>query len=155
MGLDPEIALSIIRQESSFDPMARSEADAFGLMQVLPSVAARFSVPISSHEDLFLPEVNVPLGVKLLSELEQKYKGSLILTAAAYNASEEAIAGWLKKRYHGNTLEFIEEIPYEETRTYVKLVIRNFIFYKRLSAQAPMTFPESVLEIPGTERAHP
>lgn len=147
-GIDSELPLSIIRQESSFDPRARSEADAFGLMQVLPSVAQRFKVSIQGHEDLYQPEVNIPLGVKLLAELKDKYKGSLILTAAAYNANEEAIGHWLKTRYHKDTLEFIEDIPYEETRGYVKLVMRNYIFYRRLAQpNNPLVFPEDCLTV--------
>jgi soluble lytic murein transglycosylase len=150
VGLEPEIALSIIRQESSFDPMARSEADAFGLMQVLPSVAKRFKTSLATHEDLYKPDVNIPLGTQLLAELQNRYQGSLILTAAAYNASEEAIAGWLRTRFKGDVLEFIEDIPYEETRIYVKLVLRNYLFYKRLNQPTQaMPFPEQSLKVLG------
>jgi soluble lytic murein transglycosylase len=150
-GIEPELVLSIIRQESSFDPLARSAADAFGLMQVLPSVAhlqeKNTSVHFEHHEDLYIPEINIPIGTSLLSQLSKKYHGQLILTAAAYNASEKAIASWLKTRLKEDPLEFIEDIPYEETRSYVKLVLRNYIFYHRLSHAGDSTpFPTRCLE---------
>jgi soluble lytic murein transglycosylase len=151
LQVKPELVLSIIRQESAFNPFARSPADAFGLMQVLPIVATEqervTGVRIVHHEDLFVPENNIPVGIALLSQLGKKYRGQFILTAAAYNASEKAIEGWLKTRLKEDPLEFIEDIPYDETRAYVKLVLRNFIFYSRLNLpQSAMPFPEWCLE---------
>jgi soluble lytic murein transglycosylase len=150
-GIEPELVLSIIRQESSFDPQARSGADAFGLMQVLPSIAhlqeKRTHVHFDNHEDLYNPDINIPIGTSLLADLSKKYHGQLILTAAAYNASEKAISNWLKVRLKQDPLEFIEDIPYEETRSYVKLVMRNYIFYRRLShPEESLAFPTRCLE---------
>jgi soluble lytic murein transglycosylase len=147
----PELILSIIRQESSFNPHARSPADAMGLMQIMPDVAKSQAKKVkrkAAHfEDLFDPEVNIPLGASLLSKLQTKYRGQFVLTAAAYNASERAIRGWINTRLNDDPLEFIEDIPYEETRAYVKLVLRNFIFYSRLSEPLkPMAFPNWCLE---------
>jgi soluble lytic murein transglycosylase len=151
LQVNPELVLSIIRQESAFNPFSRSPADAFGLMQVLPSVAYNqektTGVKITHHEDLYVPEKNIPVGMALLSELGKKYRGQFILIAAAYNASEKAIEGWLRTRLKEDPLEFIEDIPYDETRAYVKLVLRNFIFYSRLNQpQNAMPFPEWCLE---------
>ncbi|MBC7371074.1 MAG: transglycosylase SLT domain-containing protein [Bdellovibrionaceae bacterium] len=146
-----EIAFSIIRQESAFNPRARSPVDAFGLMQLLPSVAKELSrntsVPYREAEDLYDPEINVPLGAKEIRGLLRKYDDQYILGVAAYNASGSAIRGWLKTRYRPDALEFIEEIPYDETRAYVKLVMRNFVFYKRLQASGPVSFPEEWLKL--------
>lgn len=147
----PELMMSIIRQESAFNPFARSPADALGLMQILPSVAERFQketgFPIQHFEDLYKPEINVASGAALLSHLQKRYAGQFILTAAAYNASEKAIEGWLKTRLKEDPLEFIEDIPYEETKGYVKLVLRNFMFYMRLSQpHKEIAFPEWTLE---------
>lgn len=137
LKVKPELAYSIIRQESAFNTMARSPADAFGLMQVLPKVANEqepvTKIKLKNFEDLFRPEVNIPVGISLLAELNKKYRGQFILAAAAYNSSEQAIEGWLKTRLKEDPLEFIEDIPYDETRAYVKLVLRNFIFYSRLN----------------------
>ncbi len=151
LKVKPELVLSIIRQESAFNPLARSPADAFGLMQVLPRIAteqeAVTAIKLQHHEDLYMPEINIPVGVALLSQLGKKYHGQFILTAAAYNSSEKAIEGWLKTRLKEDPLEFIEDIPYDETRAYVKLVIRNFVFYSRLNQpQAEMPFPKWCLE---------
>lgn len=151
-AVEPEFVYSIMRQESSFDPHARSGADAFGLLQLIPKAAkyAKQKAPTVKYnepEDLYQPEVNIPLGAAFIADTMKKYKGQLILTAAAYNASEDAIKGWLKTRLRNDPTEFIEDIPYEETRTYVKLVLRNYLFYKRLNLREPaMAFPERCLQ---------
>lgn len=147
----PELVLSIIRQESAFNPQARSGADALGLMQLLPSVARKHQkktgVKIDHFEDLYEPESNIPLGTSLLADLSKKYRGQFLLIAAAYNANEKAIGTWLKTRLQDDPLEFIEDIPYEETRAYVKLVLRNFIFYSRLNNPSQsLPFPNWCLE---------
>jgi len=149
-NVSPELMLSIIRQESSFNTFARSPADAFGLMQLLPSVAkdriARVKIPVNHFEDLYKPEVNIPYGAALLSDLQKKYRGQFVLTVASYNANEKAIGNWLRTRLKEDPLEFIEDVPYEETRAYIKLVLRNFIFYSRLSApREALAFPDHCL----------
>lgn len=150
-NVKPELILAIIRQESAFNPFARSPADAFGLMQLLPGVAMDqkpfTGIVLSHHEDLYEPEINIPVGAALLSQLQKKYRNQFILTAAAYNASEKAIEGWLKTRLKEDPLEFIEDIPYDETRSYVKLVLRNFVFYSRLKEPSnKLPFPSWCLE---------
>lgn len=151
-GVAPELVLSIIRQESAFNPFARSSADALGLMQLLPSIATHYEkqvgVPVDHFEDLYKPEINVPYGTVLLRDLLKRYDGKIYLAAAAYNASEKALRNWLKMRWNGDVVEFIEEIPYEETRTYVKLITRNYAFYTRLLNSGKATpFPSACLEV--------
>ena len=146
-GVAPELVYSIIRQESSFNALSRSPADAFGLMQLIPEVASLASkstgLEYSTPEDLFKPELNVPLGVAFLRETLGRWNGRFIPSVASYNASEKAVEGWLRTRDRRDVLQFIEDIPYEETRGYVKLVMRNFIFYSRLSSrQDSIPFPE-------------
>lgn len=149
-GINPNLVYSIIRQESAFDTRARSPADAFGLMQLLPETAARVArevqVPYQSAEDLYQPQTNIPLGTAYLKELWTQYQGQFILTVASYNASEDAVRTWMKTRYRGDPTEFIEDIPYEETRTYVKLIMRNLIFYMRRESLSPIAFPEWCLD---------
>jgi soluble lytic murein transglycosylase len=142
-----ELIYSIMRQESSFNPNARSGADAFGLMQLIPEVAQHASsgagLELKSHEDLYRPETNIPLGAEFVRELLAKWDGRFIPAVASYNASEKAVAGWLHTRDRHDPLAFIEDIPYEETKGYVKLVLRNFVFYSRLnSGGQPIAFPE-------------
>ncbi len=151
-GVSTEFIYSIMRQESSFNPQARSQMDAFGLMQLLPEVAKREAdanyIQYHNPEDLYEPFVNIPIGSAHLRELWDKYNGEIILAVASYNASSDAIATWLKTRFRGDTLEFIEDIPYDETRDYVKLVLRNLVAYELLgSRDEQMVFPEWTLKI--------
>ena len=153
-----ELIYSIMRQESSFDPLSRSPADAFGLMQLIPEMAKRAErragIKLSSHEDLYTPEINIPLGAAFIRDLLDHWKGRFIPTVASYNASEKAIAGWMRTRYRGDVLVFIEDIPYEETRNYIKLVMRNYISYQRLnSGGTKIAFPEWCLS--GLQPANP
>lgn len=150
-GISAELMLSIIRQESAFDPHARSIADAMGLMQVLPSVAtlqeSKTKIKLNHHEELYDPEINIPIGASLLADLTVKYRGQFLLIAAAYNANEKSIQTWLNTRLGEDPLEFIEDIPFEETKGYVKLVLRNFIFYSRLNQpNDQLSFPNWCLE---------
>ena len=134
--LDPYLALAVIRQESLFDTRARSPAFALGLMQLLPSTAARVAKQIGlappSNEQLFDPEINVTLGMQYLKELLQRYSNNWFKAIAAYNAGEGAVDRWEKEIATSDIEEFVERIPYIETRGYVKLVMRNHRIYKKL-----------------------
>ncbi|UYL09541.1 lytic transglycosylase domain-containing protein [Bdellovibrio sp. SKB1291214] len=151
-GIPQEFIYSIIRQESAFNPEVRSPVDAFGLMQLLPSVsknlAATYKLEYKEAIDLYKPEINVPLGAFELKNLMKKYDNQYILAVSGYNANDSAIRGWLKTRYRADAIEFIEEVPYEETRSYIKLTMRNYVFYERLlkSPQA-IRFPEQLLSL--------
>ncbi|UXR65022.1 lytic transglycosylase domain-containing protein [Bdellovibrio bacteriovorus] len=151
-GIPQEFIFSIIRQESAFNPEARSPADAFGLMQLLPGVAKQLAkqnnLPYSEASDLFKPEINVPLGAFELKNLMRKYNNQYILAVSGYNANDSAIRGWLKTRFRDDSVEFIEEVPYEETRAYIKLTMRNYVFYQRLLHQEKGSrFPEELLKL--------
>ena len=137
--LDPYLILALIRQESLFDPQARSPATALGLMQLLPSTASRVAKQIGisppSNEQLFQPEVNLVLGTQYLKDLLQRYSNDWFKAIAAYNAGEAAVDRWEKEILTDDAEEFVERIPYLETRGYVKLVMRNHRIYKRLYDQ--------------------
>jgi soluble lytic murein transglycosylase len=137
--LDPYLVLALIRQESLFDPRARSPATALGLMQLLPSTAARVArqigMPPPSNEQLFQPEINLVLGTQYLKDLLQRYSNDWFKAIAAYNAGESAVDRWEKELLTDDAEEFVERIPYLETRGYVKLVMRNHRIYKRLYDQ--------------------
>lgn len=143
----PEFVYSIIRQESAFDPQARSHADAFGLMQLIPEMAKQATtvtgIQLAVNEDLYKPEVNIPLGTAFIRTQLNRWKNAFIPTVASYNASEKAVLGWLRTRDRKDPVAFIEDVPYDETRTYLKLVMRNYVFYSRLiSEQREIPFPE-------------
>lgn len=151
-GISAEFIYSVMRQESSFNPLARSQMDAFGLMQLLPEVARKSasenSIDLATTDELYEPHINIPIGSAYLRELWDKYNGELVLTVASYNASEKAILSWIKTRYRGDTIEFIEDIPYDETRDYVKLVLRNLITYQIINAKnEQIAFPDWTLKI--------
>ena len=132
-----ELVLAITRQESAFSPSERSWADAFGLMQLIPEKAKELSkkhdIQYEDFNDLYDPDTNLEMGTALLSELREKFHYKFAQSVAAYNASEEVIKVWERERFNGDYIEFIEMIPYEETRTYIKTVFRNFITYKRIT----------------------
>lgn len=136
-SLPPSLIYAIMKQESAFNEKTRSHADAMGLMQMIPRLAKhlskKFAVNFKANEDLYKPEINITLGSYELMEQVKKQDGQLTYVAAAYNAGPGALSNWLKTRNRNNLLEFIEEIPYEETRTYVKLIARNMLFYDRIS----------------------
>ncbi len=151
-NLEKEWVYALIRQESAWNPKARSPADAFGLTQIRPfvarQVARRHGISYKNMYDLYNPEKNILLGTAFLKNLFSKYHSQFVITVAVYNAGQTPVLGWMKKIPITDPLAFIEEIPYEETRTYVRLLIRNFIFYKLLNTrerQAP--FPEWLLYI--------
>lgn len=135
-GLDPYLVVALIRQESLFDPKALSPASAYGLMQLIPSTAARMAKRLAlgsfPPENLFEPTLNLRLGTHYLKELLQQYPDSLPKAIAAYNAGENAVARWEKQIPAEDEEEFIERIPYGETRLYVKLVLRNHRIYKKI-----------------------
>lgn len=156
-GTPQEFIYSIIRQESAFNPEARSPVDAFGLMQLLPSVAKQLAkknnLEYKEAADLFKPEINIPLGAYELKSLMNKYDDQFILAVSGYNANDSAIRGWIKTRFREDPLEFIEEVPYEETRAYIKLTMRNYVFYRRLLDQTEsLKFPEELLKLSKTRQ---
>jgi soluble lytic murein transglycosylase len=134
--IEPGILFSISRQESAFNPVIRSAADAFGLMQLIPEraseLAVKHDIDYKVLEDLYRPEINISLGAAMLSDLKTKFKNNFIHFVASYNASESAVNNWFRRYWKGDPYEFIETIPYEETQKYVKLVFRNFVTYKRM-----------------------
>lgn len=146
-----ELLYSIIRQESAFNPHARSGADAHGLTQLLPQIAAvhahRHNIMFKGAEDLADPETSIRLGAWELKALFERWGNLWIPSIASYNASAEAVKSWLKNRHRQDPVEFIEEIPYDETRGYVKLVMRNQVFYQRLLATEATLFPEYCLQL--------
>lgn len=148
-SIDPNLLRAISRQESAFNQYARSPADAFGIMQLIPKVAKKVakenSLKYSNFDQLSDPAFNITLGAFFLKGLAKKFDDKFIPTVACYNASEKAIRYWYKTRYRKDPFEFIEQIPYKETRNYVKLVFRNFISYKKLTSEESFQFLKSSL----------
>jgi len=133
-GLSEGLVYALIRAESSFAPAIKSGAGAIGLMQMMPATAK-----MTSHEKgefnplrLTVPEYNIRLGTKHLHDLMKEQNGDVVYMAAAYNAGSAALGRW-KKSFNGlNKDEFIENIPYQETREYVKKVYASAATYRQL-----------------------
>ncbi|MCZ0931741.1 MAG: lytic transglycosylase domain-containing protein, partial [Oligoflexia bacterium] len=134
--VDKALIFSIIRQESAFNVRARSPADAFGLMQLIPSTARqtaqRNQILYRNFRDLYRPLKNILLGTAYIKSLFNQYNDSFPFAVSAYNAGSAPVDKWKEELKGLDTLEFIENIPYEETRTYVRLLIRNYVFYHNL-----------------------
>jgi soluble lytic murein transglycosylase len=132
---NPALVHAIIRQESRFKANAISPAGAQGLMQLMPKTALKTAQNIKTRlGPLCDPDVNIPLGCAHLRELLDKYKGSMILAIAAYNAGVTPVNEWIQKygdpRELGvDLVDWIEKIPYAETRNYVQRVWENYTYY--------------------------
>jgi soluble lytic murein transglycosylase len=136
-SIDPLLVLSVMREESRFDADARSVAGALGLMQIMPQTAFRFDntlgLGIDNSRDILKVKNNLHLGSYYLSRLVKEF-GSYTYALAAYNAGEDIVRKWLQKGNYKSPDEFIEDIPYIETKNYVKRVLTTFFEYKRASA---------------------
>ena len=135
-GVDPHLAAAIIRQESGFEPTARSRADALGLMQVLPSVGAALARAEGMRDWetslLFQPAVNLRFGISHLAQMLRRYSQPEH-ALAAYNAGSRPAQEWLSLPGAEQDPEvFIERIQYVETRDYVRRVLKNLSMYHAL-----------------------
>jgi soluble lytic murein transglycosylase len=137
-GIDPFIILSIIREESRFDTQARSQAGALGLMQLMPQTAyaidKKITLNIKSHEHIFDIKTNINLGSYYIASLLKEF-GSLPHAIAAYNAGEDIVRKWQKAGSYKSLDEFIEDIPYEETKNYTKRVITTYFEYYKYAGE--------------------
>jgi soluble lytic murein transglycosylase len=134
-GLDPYLAWAIMRQESAFRPEVASFADARGLMQLIPptarAIAKEIKIEAPSPDELYAPEANISLGTWYLSALLERF-GHPSLCAAAYNAGAAPVIKWASTRGELPLDEWVEEIPWKETRGYVKNVTANYFVYRTL-----------------------
>ncbi len=135
--VDEEMIWSIMRAESHYRPEAKSPVGASGLMQIMPFTGERIASQLLSQSgfkasDLLDPETNIRYGGRYLQRLSEKFNGSLPLVAAGYNAGPHRVQAWLRGFGALRMDEFIEHIPFVETRNYVKKVTRNFQIYRLL-----------------------
>lgn len=152
--LNPLLVTALIRQESHFEPKIRSVVGAVGLMQMMPGtakwVAQRSNLKQYNLEN---PNDNIHLGTWFLDYTHQQYKNNSLLAVASYNAGPNNVSKWLRNLGKSDPDEFVEAIPFEETRGYVRQVFGNYWNYLRLynpeisplmaraSAIAPLTLP--------------
>lgn len=128
------LVAGLIRQESAFEENARSNQGALGLMQLEPKTArllARQAKIRYSQARLFEPDYNVRLGTLYLANLRKQF-GSVESALAAYNAGEDRVAEWTEGQTYREPAEFVDSIPFTETREYVEIVSRNAGIYHKL-----------------------
>jgi soluble lytic murein transglycosylase len=142
--LEPALVFAISRQESNFDPLAVSSARAMGVMQLLPSTAQqvarrlglRHATPMLTQD----PAHNMLLGAHYAAEMLARFGGHPVLAAAAYNAGPARVDQWLgtygDPRNGADLLDWMEQIPFAETRNYVQRVIENVAVYRALDPRA-------------------
>jgi len=133
-GIDPFLVAAVIREESRYDPKALSRAGARGLMQLMPGTAgpmARVRGLTFSDELLEDPRANVELGAAFLAGLMKEFRDPR-LAVAAYNAGDNRLRQWWKARKTSDVEAFVEQIPFDETRLYVKRVMLSWDEYRRL-----------------------
>ncbi|PYX38417.1 MAG: lytic transglycosylase [Acidobacteria bacterium] len=133
--LDPYLVASLIRQESEFNPNALSRANAVGLMQLLPVTGKKVAKEVNLHHynpsQLYTPTVNLQLGTRYFKAMVDKF-GSFEYALAAYNAGSDRVQDWLAEGKYRDPQEFVESIPFTETREYVQAILRNANVYKQL-----------------------
>jgi len=137
-GLDPYLVASLIRQESEFNAGVVSHANAWGLMQLLPSVgksmAKKEGLKGFNANQLLNPTVNLELGTKNLRLVLDRFGGQPEYALAAYNAGDVPVRQWMAAGSYQDIAEFVESIPYTETREYVQAILRNREIYRALYA---------------------
>jgi soluble lytic murein transglycosylase len=123
---------ALAREESSFDPGAVSPAGAYGLVQLIEPTARKYGAPLGLRSDprsLKQPEVNLRIGARFVRDLWKRYGGNVALIPAAYNAGSGATDKWLAARTTDALDEWIEQIPYGETRRYTRRVLQSYSVY--------------------------
>ena len=134
--IDPYSVAALIRQESEFNPGAHSRANAYGLMQLIPAtgrmMGRQTGIRVASTTTLLNPSVNIQLGTQYLRGQLNNWDGDWVQTLAAYNAGPGRVREWLTWNRYREPAEFVESIPFTETREYVQAVLRNADMYRKL-----------------------
>ncbi len=132
----PELlVLSVMREESHFNPEVESIAGAIGLMQLMPKTATYIGKLLNlkiKQDKLKNPKLNIRLGTTYLNRLLNRYKGNIFHTLAAYNGGPTNVRRWLKKNKSADNDDFVESITFNETKNYIRRVMRSYYIYQDL-----------------------
>jgi soluble lytic murein transglycosylase len=153
--LDPYLMAALVAQESTFTPEIRSSANAYGLLQLIPSTAKRYARKVGlrySQRLLTQPEANVRMGMKYFADLVDHF-GSVYLALASYNGGK--VERWRAEKPDLPQDEFIDDIPYPETQNYVKRILGTAEDYRRLYGSGLLEPDEGPLLAPGATRPRP
>ena len=150
--LSPAAVYALIRQESAFMPDARSPAGALGLMQIMPStgraVMRTIGRTLRNGNQLLVPDLNVRLGTRYIHSLLSKMDGHFVLAAASYNAGPHRVGGWLPEDGEVEAAVWIDNIPFTETRRYVRRVLAYRAVYEHRLGQRPTRLSELMPPVP-------
>ncbi len=134
--LDKALIFSVIRRESLFEHDAVSSAGAIGLMQLMPYTAKTLSDRLKLKDfktaDTLIPEINLSLGIQNLFELSQRFRRNKPLMLGAYNAGDEPVRRWMRRHGTEDMDEWIENVEYSETQTFIKEVLKNYYYFSNL-----------------------
>jgi soluble lytic murein transglycosylase len=134
--VDARLVLAIMRQESSFNPRARSHSAARGLLQLTMDIVAKYGADAGQRnvreDDLYRPEVNIPIGVAYIADLARMFPHLPEAVAASYNGGEDNVARWVKRAMQKDAGVFAAEVGFSESKDYVFRVIANYRAYKQL-----------------------
>ncbi|GAB4378931.1 MAG: tetratricopeptide repeat protein [Calditrichia bacterium] len=148
--ITPALIYSVIKKESAFEPRIISYANAYGLMQLLPTtasqVAAKMKIGFHSTEQLFDPETNIKMGVHYLNSLLKRYQGNKIMALAAYNAGPHRVDRWKKIYPTYDDDLFMENLEFEQTRVYVRTCMKFYWVYRAILN--PADIPEEIMNYP-------
>lgn len=140
--LDPLLIHALIREESRYNQMALSRSKAIGLTQLMPGtafgVAKRLGVPLSSTSEVYKPDINIKLGSNYLSSVLQRAQNNALLAVASYNGGPNAVQSWLREHNASGYPDFdyfVENIPFRETRDYVRKVFGSYWVYEKVYAE--------------------
>jgi len=134
--IDPYLVFAIIRAESKFQPTAESAVGARGLMQIMPEtaqwIASQQGITDFNEADLHEPEVNIQFGCWYIANLSKEFNDNLPLVIASYNAGRGQVGEWLQSGEWDGSLQKVEDVPFLETREYIKNVMRNYEAYRAI-----------------------
>ena len=151
-GLSPATVYAFIRQESAFIPDARSPAGALGLMQILPSTGRMLMRTAKrkwrGRSQLLVPELNVELGTQYIRSLLSEMGGHFVLAAASYNAGPHRVRGWLPTDTDVDAAAWIDNIPFTETRRYVRRLLAYRAIYEYRLGRRPTRLSERMPPVP-------
>lgn len=133
--VDPFLIAAVIREESHFKPESFSHKGAVGLMQIMPNTAKEVAQWLGEdyNQDMLTdPETNIRYGTRYLAHLNKQFAGNSILVLASYNAGSGKVREWLRGLPTGTDSYLIEDIPYQETKEYVRKVLRSYRIYAKI-----------------------
>ena len=158
-GVDELLVYSVIREESRFQKDVVSPADAVGLMQLIPptarTVARQIGISGFTTEMLTIPSVNIQMGIFYLKQVMDEFNGDVELALASYNAGPHRAADWKTRFYSLEKDEFIEEIPFRETRNYIRRILRSYGAYKAIYGGTASAAPAATPGPGGSETKYP